>query len=35
MQIKNYSKITIVDGKLKITSPGQSIYIDPDTGKKI
>ncbi|MCL2155135.1 MAG: FecR domain-containing protein [Leptospirales bacterium] len=36
IQIKNYNKITIMDGKLKITSSGgKSIYIDPNTGKRI
>ncbi|MCL1864678.1 MAG: FecR domain-containing protein [Spirochaetes bacterium] len=35
IQIKNYSKITIIDGKLKITSSGNSIFLDTNTGKRI
>jgi len=35
IKIKNPGKITIVDGKLKIESAGQSIYVDPDTGKRM
>ena len=35
MQIKNSGKITIVDGKLKIDSSGRSVFIDPNTGRRI
>ncbi|MCL1834270.1 MAG: FecR domain-containing protein [Leptospirales bacterium] len=35
MGIKNYSKIAMEKGKLKITSSGKNIYVDPNTGKRI
>ena len=35
LQIKNSMKMTIIDGKLKIESAGKSIFIDPNTGKRI
>ena len=35
MEIKNFSKLTLEDGKLKVTASGKTIFINPDTGKRM